>query len=489
MEYLIGVDVGTTNVKAIALANDGRLLAHANRATRTLSPVPGAAEQSPQAVFRRAVDVVREVVGACSHFEKPAGLVFSGAMHSLIAEDERGRCLTNAWLWSDGRAAAFYRPLRASETGNDIYRRTGTPIHSMSPLVKLLCLRASYPEVFSKARMYLGIKDFILQKLVGEKICDASLASATGLLNTVSGQWDEVALRTAGITAGLLPQVVSPSRIFRLPAAPAALLGLPAGLPVIPGASDGALANIGSGVTGPEKLAMTIGTSAALRLTLGSPALDPAGRTFCYRLDDRRFIAGGASNNGSNVLDWLQREVFHSRQPVSRVLRQASRVGPGSDGLLFVPYLHGERAPVWDTGAVGVCHGLAHRHGRAHLVRAAAEGVVLNLRMIAEALRQWESCQSIALSGGAVQNPLWQRVVADVFDRPVEVPSPDAADASARGAVMLAREALGLEPFPPPEPALILEPDAESVKTYRVVWKRFAELCAARLTDCAERHK
>jgi gluconokinase len=261
-----------------------------------------------------------------------------------------------------------------------------------------------------------------------------------------------------------------------LSSAAAALFGLPAGLPVIPGASDGALANIGSGVDGADKLAITIGTSAALRLTVDSPALDPAGRTFCYRLDDRRFVAGGASNNGGNVVDWLKREVFHYRRPVSEMLAQGSHIGPGSEGLLFVPYLRGERAPVWDTDAVGVCQGLTHRHGRAHLARAAVEGVVLNLRLIANALPQWERCRTIALSGGAAQDHLWQRVVADVFDRPVEVPSPYAADASARGAVMLGRDALGLEAMPAPSPAFILEPDAEAVETYRNVFKRFGQL-------------
>jgi gluconokinase len=476
MEYLIGVDIGTTNVKAVALADDGRLLARAGRATRTLSPFPGAAEQSPQAVFRQTVDVIRAITAACSGFGAPAGLTFSGAMHSLIAVDERGRCLTNAWLWSDGRASAFYRPLRESETGQEIYRRTGTPIHPMSPFVKLLCLRASYPEVFEKARLFQGIKDFILQGLLAEKICDASLASTTGLLNTVSGQWDEVALHTAGILADLLPRVVSPSSVFRLPEASATRLGLPAGLPVIPGASDGALANIGSGAAGLDKLAVTIATSAALRLTLTFPHLDTQGRTFCYRLDDRRFIAGGASNNGSNVLDWLRRNVFHIRRPVSEILSEASRIAPGNDGLLFLPYLHGERAPLWDTDAVGACHGLTHRHGRAHLARAAVEGVVLNLRLIADALPQWEACRSIALSGGAAQSPLWQRVTADVFERPVEVPSPEAADASALGAVILAREALGLAPMPPPEPALVLAPEAEGVAAYRAVWRRFGSL-------------
>ncbi len=476
MEYLIGVDIGTTNVKAVAIAGDGRLLARASRATRTLAPFSGAAEQSPPAVFRRTVEVIRGVAAACPALGAPAGLAFSGAMHSLIALDARGRCLTNAWLWSDGRASGLYRSLRKSEIGKEIYRRTGTPVHPMSPLMKLIFLRTADPEVFKKARLYLGIKDFILNKLLGEKIGDASLASTTGLLNTVSGGWEETALRTAGITADLLPRVVSPLSVFPLPAASASTLGLPAGLPVIPGGSDGALANLGSGADGPEKLAVSIATSAAVRLTLDAAYLDSAGRTFCYRLDDRRFIAGGASNNGSNVLDWLRSEVLHRRGSVTKVLDEASQVGAGSDGLIFVPYLFGERAPVWDTGAVGAFHGLTHRHGRAHLVRAAVEGVVFNLKTIADALPQAEACRSIALSGGAVQDPLWQRVVADVFDRPVEVPRDDAADASAIGAVMQGRQALGLKAMPQPKPSLVLAPDAAGVAASRTVRTRFSKL-------------
>jgi gluconokinase len=478
MNHLIGVDIGTTNVKAFALGDDGRILARAVRPTRTLAPFPGAAEQSPRRVFRQTVEVIREAGAGCRAFGPPAGLAFSGAMHSLIALDARGRCLTNAWLWSDGRAGVSYRSLRQSEIGKDIYRRTGTPIHPMSPFVKLLFLREALTGVFQRARLYLGIKDFVLRELLGEAVGDASLASTTGLLNLVSGRWDELALGATGIPADRLPLVVSPSAVFRLPGPSAAALGLPAGLPVIPGGSDGAMANLGSGAAGPEMLAVSIGTSAAVRLTLASPHLDPSGRTFCYRLDDRRFIAGGASNNGGNVLEWLGRQVFRSRGALPRILAQASRVAPGCDGLICVPYLHGERAPVWDTAAAGSYHGLNHRHGRSHLARAAVEGVVLNLRQIAEALPQRAACRRLALSGGAAQHPLWQRVVADVFGLPVELASPDSADASVLGAVMLAREALGLEPMPEPKPALILEPDSAAEAGYEAVRRRFAQVCA-----------
>ena len=323
----------------------------------------------------------------------------------------------------------------------------------MSPFVKLLFLREALPGVFERARLYLGIKDFVLRQLLGEAVCDASLASTTGLLDLGSGHWDELALGAAGISADRLPRVVSPCAVFRLPGPSAAALGLPAGLPVIPGGSDGAMANLGSGAAGPDKLAVSIGTSAAVRLTLASPHLDPSGRTFCYRLDDRRFIAGGASNNGGNVLDWLGRDVFGAAARFPGFWPRPPGWPRGRDGLLFVPYLRGERAPVWDTAAVGVVPWATHRHGRAQLVRAAVEGVVFNLRQIADALPHWAACRSIALSGGAAQDPLWQRVVADVFGKPVEVSSPGAADASVLGAVMLARHALGLGPMPEPKPA------------------------------------
>jgi len=476
--YLIGVDIGTTNVKAVALADDGTLLATAGRPTRTLSPFPGAAEQNPVILFKQVVQVVREVQDTCPTDDQPAGLVFSGAMHSLVAMNKQGNLLTNAWLWSDLRADGFSEALRDTETGREIYRRTGTPIHPMSPLVKMQWLRSHAPEIFRTAHKYLGIKDFILQKILLENICDASVASATGLLNTRSGQWDDLALQTVGMSAGQLPEVVSPARVFPLPAKSAALLGLPAGLPVIPGASDGALANLGSGATGSDTLAITIGTSAALRLTLEQPVHDPAMRTFCYRLDDRRFIAGGASNNGSNTVDWLRKQVFQTPVSAAKLLEQAALVAPGCDGLLFVPYLHGERAPVWDARATGMYQGLKAEHGKRHFVRAAVEGVVFNLKLIAGSLPQSAQVKNIALSGGAAKSALWRQVIADVFQKPVVLPANDQTDASARGAVILARSALGLPPMPWLKTIESAVPNPQNIDIYTTNYRRFAQLCA-----------
>lgn len=482
MQYLIGADIGTTNIKVIALAADGRLLAAAQRPTHTLVPFPGAAEQNPLAILRQTVHAIREVREVCKRYGKPAGLTFSGAMHSLLALDGQGNPLTHAWLWSDLRASQFAAALRHSDPGMELYRRTGTPIHPMSPLCKLLWMRKHQPQVFAGAHTFLGIKDFLLFKLLSRRICDASLASASGLLNTISGQWDELALKTAGITAGQLPEVVDPMASFDGQLASGLLAGVSEDIPVIPGASDGALANIGSGAIGSDTLAITIGTSAALRLTQESPSVDEFGRTFCYRVDNRRFIAGGASNNGSNVLDWLRRQVLHTRMPASRLLEQAGMAPPGAAGILCLPYLHGERAPLWNAQATGAFYGLTAGHGRTHLLRAAVEGVVFNLMTIAQALPAADIVQSIVFSGGASQSRLWQQVLADVFQKPVSVQQADrVVDASARGAIILARKALRLAPMPAPENTIKVLPQLQNIEIYKDALARFTQLCGRKM--------
>ncbi|MCK6690651.1 MAG: gluconokinase [Thermoanaerobaculia bacterium] len=481
MNILIGVDIGTTNVKAVALDDNGRPLAMAARPVRTLSPFPGAAEQQPAMLVKLVIQVIREVRDACPDAGKIAGLVFSGAMHALLAVDKKGSPLTNAWLWSDLRAADFSDALRGTEAGRNIYRNTGTPIHPMSPLVKLMWMRAHLPEIYAQTHKLLGIKDYVLKQLLGEYICDASVASASGLLNSRSGQWDTLALQTAGIRENLLPEPVSPCRVFPLPAVSADLLNLPAGLPVLPGASDGALANIGSEAGNPDTLAVTIGTSAALRLTLDQPYFDDSMRTFCYRLDDRRFIAGGASNNGSNTLDWLRQQVLRTKMPAGTLLDLAEKIPAGCDGLLFIPYLHGERAPVWNARASGIFHGITAAHGRDHFIRAALEGVVFNLKLIAESLPRTKNARRIAFSGGAAKSALWRQVLADVFQKPVVLPVGDRVDASARGAIILARTALGLPPLPVQQLVESAIPDAQNVEKYAASFQRFSQLCALKI--------
>jgi gluconokinase len=478
---LIGLDIGTTNVKAVALDDAGTVVAAAERSNKTLTPQPGWSEQEPEAVFQNVLAVLRESQDLTT-FKKLsnlhlAGIVFSSAMHGLVAVDETGQPLTNFLLWSDLRADATAQDLRRNGEGQEIYRRTGVPIHAMSPLCKLIWLRQHQPEVFQKAHKFLGIKEFVWQKLTGKCVTDLSLASATGLLNIWKNEWDDVALALAGISPEKLPALVSPSSVAQLSESGSRALGMESSLkevPLIIGASDGALANLGSGATDPGQVAVTIGTSAAIRTVTHQPVLDEKMRTFCYRLDENRCIVGGGSNNGTNALEWLRSAVFKSPLDAEHFANQAIDAPPGSDGLLFLPYLLGERAPLYDASAKGAFHGLTSGHGQAHFVRAVMEGVLFNLKIIAEALEARQPIRMLHASGGFSKNRLWVQMLADIFQKPVSL-NEGGADASVSGAIKLGREILNLEKIPENKAGRIVEPDVESAEMCQAVFQQFKQ--------------
>ena len=467
---LIALDIGTTNVKAVAFSDDGQVLAVAERINRTLAPQPGWSEQEPEAVFQHVLDVLHEVIRVTRQTTPSRrtnargtlrGIVFSSAMHGLVAVDIAGHPLTNFMLWSDLRADAIARELRQpGGAGMDIYRRTGVPIHAMSPLTKIIWLRQNRPDVFYAAHKFLGIKEFVLWRLCSQQygetpvsqrklgetgvspyIADISCASATGLMNIHKNEWDEAALALAGISAERLPALVSPYHTAFLPEKNALRWGLPPDVPLIAGASDGACANLGSGAVLPGQVAVTIGTSAAIRTITNEPVLDEQMRTFCYRVDESRCIVGGASNNGTNVLEWLRTAVFQSPLSPENFANQALAVPAGAEGLRFLPHIHGERAPLWDAQARGSFQGLTAAHRQAHFVRAAMEGVLLNLKEISDALALHCPIETLYAGGGFSRNQLWVNMLADVFQKPVRVEK-GGTDVSALGAWALGKAAV-----------------------------------------------
>jgi gluconokinase len=435
INVLIALDIGTTNVKAVAFNAAGQATAVAERSNETLAPQPGWSEQDPEKVFQNVLAALREALAL--HAQMPlSGIVFSAAMHGLVAVDAAGAPLTNFLLWSDLRAAEIARNLRQSGGGGlEIYQRTGVPIHPMSPLLKIIWLRQNRPDVFKKTHKFLGIKEFVWHRLTGNFNSDLSCASATGLLNIWKNDWDEHALATAGISAAQLPELLAPTEMRN----PQPSI-LPKTCPLIIGASDGALANLGSGATQAGQVSVTIGTSAAIRAMTDAPMLDAQMRTFCYRLDAARCIVGGASNNGTNALEWLRKSVFRSPLGPEDFANQAADVLPGADGLRFYPYLHGERAPLWDPTARGSFVGLTALHGQAHFVRAAMEGVLLNLKSVADVLEEKMQIHTVFASGGFARNQLWVSMLGEIFQKKIEVDTLG-VDASARGAFLLGKEA------------------------------------------------
>ena len=472
---LIGLDIGTTNVKAVAFSDTGEIVANAERTNQTLSPQPGWSEQEPEAVFQNVLEVLREVTrrtASSRPMNRVRGIVFSSAMHGLVAVDKVGQPLTDFLLWSDLRADSIAQNLRQSGEGLEIYRRTGVPIHAMSPLCKLIWLRQNQPEVFRRAHKFLGIKEFVWQKLTGKCNSDLSVASATGLLNIWKNDWDEEALALAGIPVEQLPDLVSPAFKTQLSESLQLSESSLAEAPLIIGASDGAFANLGSSATEPGQVAVTIGTSAAIRMVTHEPVLDEKMRTFCYRLDENRCIVGGASNNGTNALEWLRATVFKSQLGAENFANQALEVSAGSDGLLFLPYLFGERAPLYDASARGGFHGLTAGHTQAHFVRAVMEGVLFNLKIIAEALEAQGPIRTLRAGGGFSKNRLWVQMLADIFQKPVLLNEND-ADASVLGAVKFARAVLGLGQIFENQKSRVIEPDVEKAGVYQEAFQNF----------------
>ena len=453
----IGVDIGTTSTKAVVFAAGGRrrgeaLAGHAVEYPLA-APVPGAAEQDPDRIHAAVIASIRGAVDAAGIAgQEVACIAFSAAMHSLIAVGKHDEPLTASITWADNRAAPWALRVDHDHDGLAIYRRTGTPIHPMSPLIKLLWLRHELPKAWKRARRFIGIKEYVLRRLCGEYAVDHSIASATGLLNLESLGWDEGALQLAGIDASKLSALVPTTHRMKLVDARCAhALGVAVDTPVIVGANDGVLSNLGVGAIQRGSVALTIGTSGAMRTVVDAPHTDPAGRTFCYALTGKHWVVGGPVNNGGIVLRWVRDEFAVAEtetakrlgiDPYDVLTHIAARVPAGAAGLLFHPYLAGERAPMWNPDLRGSFFGLAMHHRKEHMIRAVLEGVVMNLYTILPAIEDLIGhAHVIKATGGFARSPMWRQMLADVFDRDVVVP--ESIESSCFGAAMLGLFALG----------------------------------------------
>jgi gluconokinase len=448
MQYMIGVDIGTTNTKAIAFSTDGRALAAADASYSAISDQPGRHELDPDRLFTAVIAVLKELGEKVDYGQGLCGVSFSCAMHSLIAVDAAGRPLTRAMTWADLRSQSYATALKGSEAGRRIYRQTGTPIYAMSPLCKLLWLKDNSPAIFRSAARFVGIKEYIWHRLSGNYEIDHSIASATGLFDIYALDWYAESLELAGIDAGRLSRPV-PSTHIAAALVPEYehLLGLPPGLPFIIGGSDGCLANLGSQAVRPGETALTIGTSGAVRMTTAKPEHDPKERIFNYILSEDLYVSGGATNNGGGVLQWYMENFLgkgaDGAKDLAALVEEAATVAPGSDGLVFLPYLQGERAPLWDAEAKGVFFGIRSSHEQRHFMRAVLEGISFSLFQVGVSLEETIGpITCIYASGGFIRSRSWLQLVADIFNRKVCVSG--TADASAVGAAIMGMYALRL---------------------------------------------
>lgn len=482
-DYIIGVDIGTSSSKALAFSTEGKILAQHQLGYKTYHPQPSYSEQDPDEILKAIVGVIHFVIKKMKD-QQPLCVSFSSAMHSLMAVNQKGNPISRLIIWSDGRSLAEADKLNGQKEASKIYNHTGTPIHVMSPLCKLLWWKKEEKETFKKAARFISIKEYIFSKFFGEYIADYSLASATGLFDHTTLQWYEPALDAIGLKKNRLSSPVSPLYICKgLKNNFDKKTGLKKDVPIAVGAGDGCLANLGTGVTQKGELAATIGTSGAVRLYSGKPWTDKKHRLFNYLLLEKEFISGGAINNGGILLDWFRHHFMKEsgeEESYPEFLEEAFQAEAGSNGLLFLPYLQGERSPMWDARARGSFIGIHYHHERKHFMRAVVEGICFSLYDSAAILEQTSATiQKVFVSGGFTRSPAWVQMLTDLFNKEVKVCGH--GDASSVGAALMGMRAMKMihswkeaEAFIPITKTM--KPRKEKTKIYRRNYELFSKM-------------
>ena len=441
------MDVGTTGVKAVAFAPGSSWRRVAISEYPLLQPAPGRLVQEPATILAATASALAHCVAGGGSAEVLA-ISVSAAMHGLIALDAECVPLTPLITWADSRAADEAWALRRSDQAAALHALTGSPAHPMTPLAKLMWFANHDQPTWAAARWWVGLKDYLLWWLTGTLATELSSASATGLLDMSTRTWSTVALGLCGVSSDRLPPILPTTSMLTLAPETARQVGLPVGTTVVVGAADGPLGNLGTEAMGPGVAGLSLGTSGAVRIAVDQPQVDVSGALFCYALTESTWVIGGATSNGGEVLRWAGRSLAPDvvaaagdEDPDAAVLRLAAGVPAASEGLVMLPYLVAERAPLWDPELPGAFLGLDRRHTRAHLVRAAVEGVCMQMRIILDRLDRLEPVSSVRATGGVFRSPLWQEVMAAMVGRPLHLVGD--ADGTARGAAALGLFALG----------------------------------------------
>jgi xylulokinase len=443
--------VGTGGTRAVLIDNDGNVVA-----SRTVEHVPfaspetGWAEQDPHDWWGATCGSVREVLTAsATPPSEIAAVGFSGQMHGAVLLDADGEVLRPALIWCDQRTATEARELTAQLGESQIIAWTCNPALTNFTLTKLLWVRNHEPKLFERFRTLLLPKDYVRYRLTGDYGMDMADASGTLLLDVANRRWSTEMAKAAGIDPSTLPPLFeSPDVCAKISESGAAATGLLKGTPVVTGAGDQAAGAVGLGIVGPGAVHATIGTSGVVFASTDRPALDPKGRlhTFCHAIPGRWHVMGVTQSAGLS-LRWF-RDNFgtatqDSRDPYERLSEEAASIPPGCDGVMWAPYLMGERTPHLDPDARAALIGLAANHGRGHIIRAILEGVAFSLRDTFSIFAEMKvPVTSIRLGGGGARSPLWRQIQADVYGHPVQVL--EAEEGAAYGAALLAGVGAGV---------------------------------------------
>ncbi len=451
--FYIGIDIGTTSTKAILYDENGKIKSKSSVLYPIYSPRANVREQDPEEIFNAVLSTLKEVNSVAKNSgEEVEFISFSSMMHSLICVDKDANPLTNCIIWADSRSSEYAEQFKENGIGIEIYKRTGTPCHSMSPLYKIMWLRDNESEIFKNTFKFISIKEYVIYKLFGEYLVDYSIASATGLFNIYDLKWDDEALNLCGIEESKLSIPYPTTYIIEgMLDKYREVLKFDEDIKVVLGASDGCLANLGSNGIDFGTAVVSIGTSGAVRTVSNRPIIDDKGRTFSYILTDNMYVSGGAINNGGITYRWF-RDTFCSKEveiaskmnieAYDLINKMVENVKPSSEGLIFLPFLTGERAPYWNSNLRGSYIGISDMHKREHFARSTIEGICFAINDVFRVLKETnEDIKCVYVNGGFTKSKCWVQTLTDCMDTKIIIS--DNYESPTLGALMLGLLAIG----------------------------------------------
>ena len=442
MKYIIGMDVGTTATKGVLYDENGKAFFSASKGYPLIQTKIGQAEEDPEVIF----DAVQEVIFALTQKEdgEIAAISWSSQMHSLIGLDKDNNLLTNSITWADNCAKNVVQDAKKSGLARKIYQKTGMPMHPMAPIYKMLWLKDNEPELFNQVKKWIGIKEYLIFRLTGKLIIDTTMAAGTGMLNLKTLTWDQELLDTLNVKQEQLPEIAQPTEIVApIKEEYVQKLGIDLDTKIVLGASDGYLSTIGVNAIDSDHFALNVGTSGAVRTIVDQPKIDQNASYFCYPVDKKHYLLGGPVNNGGIVFNWARQTLFDAGETPQDYLDVAQSAPAGSRNLIFLPYLGGERAPIWDANARGSFVGLTRMHQKPEMARAVIEGIIFNLYDAAFSLiKNTKKPVAINATGGFLKSAFVRQLCADIFNMPIVTMKEQQSGTLA--AMFLARQALGI---------------------------------------------